>query len=115
MSGDLSVKEIFSVLFAGIAVVLLISVMMFDLVSTKVMEVQYAAIAEIEENGYVGNESAIDDLAQRSHTTINVTEVSSIDDEKFRYNVTVGANYTFAFINFPYHIEKSGTTRYVSY
>lgn len=109
---DLAVKTIVKLLLTFIAMMLLLSTMVFYIVSVQAREVMYSTIENIEQNGY--DPAQIDRLAQKTNTTINVMPID-VGEDYYKYDVTVGYNHIFAFINFNKKMTITGSTRKVQY
>ncbi|MBR3250952.1 MAG: hypothetical protein IKF80_04525 [Erysipelotrichaceae bacterium] len=95
---------------------LLTTIMTFGVVSQNAHDVLYAVTDYLEINGY--DADVINNYAQRTHTTINVSETNGgigANGDKKRYMVTVSFTHSLAWINQDHTLSYSAITKAVDY
>ena len=108
---DQPVKTLGTLFFTFVGMILLVTCIAFYCVSAQARSTMYSTIEYVEIYGY--NADAIDEFANKTNTTIQVTPIEV--DDGHRYQIEVSFHHIFAFFNYDKEITYSGTTRVVEY
>ena len=113
---DQPIKTLVTMVFVLRGAALLTTIMTFGVVSQRARDVLYTVVDYLEINAY--DADVINNYAQKTHTTINVTEANSgitANGDKTRYVVSVSFTHVLAWINQNHTLTYSATTKAVDY